>query len=261
MIRALFAAALIVVSLAGLESARSGLRVETLTVGRTPVTSYALPDADGPVVVVAHGFAGSRQMMQGYALPLARAGYRVVVFDFLGHGRNPLPMSGDVTRVDGTTRLLMDQTAQVIDAVQDGGPVALVGHSMATDVLARLAAERDDIGPVVLISAFSEVIDAATPETLLLVTGAWEAGLRGFALDAVHMIAPDAGEDQTVTDGPVTRRAQVAPFAEHVSVLHSRAGRAAAVDWLDRAYGRGSPVRILPSGWAIMGLLGGLVLA
>jgi hypothetical protein len=59
----------------------------------------------------------------------------------------------------------------------------------------------------------------------------------------------------------VIRRAVVAPFAEHVSVLHSRAGRRAALDWLDRDYDRGSDVAILPSGWAILGLLGGLVLA
>ncbi|MBU2357318.1 MAG: lysophospholipase, partial [Alphaproteobacteria bacterium] len=80
----------IVVSLFVLHDARRGLEITSLTVGETPVTRYALPGADGPVVVVAHGFAGSRQMMQGYALPLAQAGYRVFAFDFQGHGRNPV---------------------------------------------------------------------------------------------------------------------------------------------------------------------------
>lgn len=251
----------ILLSLAVLEASRWGVGTRTFAVGTTPVTSYAVPGADGPVVVVAHGFAGSRQMMQGYALPLAQAGYRVFVFDFLGHGRNPVPMSGDVTALDGTTRLLMDQTAEVIDAVADGSdPVALIGHSMATDVLARVARERLDVGPVVLISAFSDAIDGETPKTLLLIPGAWEGPLRAFARAAVEMVAPGASENETVRQGDVTRRAQVAPFSEHVSVLHSRVGRAAAVDWLDAAYGRTSAVTIWATGWAIMGLLGGLVL-
>lgn len=261
-LRLVLSLAAIAMSLFVLERARSDLEIERFLVGTTPVTVFSAPGADGPAVVIAHGFAGSRQMMQGYALPLARAGYRVFAFDFLGHGRNGTPMSGDVTRVDGTTRLLVDQTNSVIDALgPDTGPVALIGHSMATDILARVAAERPDVGPVVLVSAFSKAIDRETPRSLLLVTGAWEPGLRRFAVEALRMVDPGAGEGQTARTGAVTRRAVVAPFSEHVAVLQSRVGRRAALDWLDAAYGRSSTVAILPTGWAIVGLLGGLVLA
>ncbi|MDY8111014.1 alpha/beta fold hydrolase [Fulvimarina sp. 2208YS6-2-32] len=259
--RTVIALVLVIVSVLVLELSRSGVAYREILVGETPVTAYATDDADGPRVVIAHGFAGSSQMMQGYALPLAKAGYRVFSFDFLGHGRNPVPMSGDVTAITGTTRLLVDQTSAVIDAVKTGEePVALIGHSMATDILARVAAERPDIGPVVLISAFSQAIDATHPQTLLLVPGAWEPGLRAFALDAARMVDPAAAEDETVAAGAVIRRAQIAPLSEHVSVLHSRVGRAAAVEWLDDAYGRTSDVRVLPTGLAILGLFGGLVL-
>jgi len=244
-----------------LEAARAGVTISRTQVVDTPVTSYAVPGADGPSVVIAHGFAGSRQMMQGYALPLARAGYHVHVFDFLGHGRHRLPMSGDVSVIEGTTQRLMDQTLQVVDAVaRADAPTALIGHSMATDVLARVAVERADIGPLVLISAFSRVIDASQPQSLLLITGAWEPGLRDFALEAVRMVSPDAGEGETARSGDVTRRAVIAPWAEHVAVLHSRAGRAAALDWLNAGYDRDATSRILPTGWAILALLGGLVL-
>ena len=261
MLRTAVAFLMILGSLVILEVSRADVTVVRVDVGDTPVSLYARPAADGPAVVIAHGFAGSRQMMQGYALPLARAGYSVHVFDFLGHGRHDRPMSGDVGSVDGTTRLLVDQTAAIVEAAEAGGrPLALLGHSMATDVLVRVAAERDDIGPVVLVSAFSQVIDATTPRDMLLVTGAWEPGLRGFAVEAARMVDPEAQEGETVTAGEVRRRAEIAPFVEHVSVLHSRAGRRAAVDWLDSAYGRTSNVTILPTGWAILGLLGGLVL-
>ena len=258
---AVIAGALILASLAVLEAARTRVETRDLTVGATPVTAYARSGAEGPVVVIAHGFAGSRQMMQGYALPLARAGYRVFSFDFLGHGRHPLPMSGDVTAVAGTTRLLIAQTEAVIDAVSDGqAPVALLGHSMATDVLARVAAERSDIGPVVLLSAYSQAITPDTPRTLLLLAGEWEPGLRAAALDYARQVMPEAVEGQTVTADEVTRRAEVAPFAEHVSILHNRAARQAALRWIDQAYGRHAEATIWPTGWAILGLFAGLVL-
>lgn len=253
--------ATIVLSLVILEAPRRGVDVAPIQIGQTPVVRYATANADGPVVVVAHGFAGSQQMMQGYALPLARAGYRVYAFDFLGHGRHPVPMSGDVTSVDGTTRLLMEQTAEVLDAVGTGpGPIALLGHSMATDILVRVAAIRDDIGPLVLVSAFSGEIDANTPDDLLLVTGAWEPGLRRFARESVQLVDPEAEEGNFAGRGDVLRRAVVAPFSEHVSVLHSRVARREAVAWLDRSFGRTSDIAIWPTGWAILGLLAGLVL-
>lgn len=259
-LRTLLALGIVVIALAVLERARLGVEITRFDVGETPVTAYAQPDSTGPVVVIAHGFAGSQQMMTGFALPLARAGYRVFAFDFEGHGRNRVPMSGDVTAVDGTTRLLVAQTRTVMDAVGEGDTqVALLGHSMATDVLVRAAQGRTDVGPMVLVSAFSQAIDADTPKMLLLVSGAWEAGLRGFGLKAVQMVDPAAGEGQTLSNGSVTRRAVAAPFSEHVSVLQSRVARREAVAWLDQAYERRSQVTIWPTGWAILGLLGGLV--
>ena len=260
--RSILALVMIALSVLVLEYARSGVDITRFNVGQTPVTSYARAGADGPVVVVAHGFAGSEQMMQGYALPLAQAGYRVFVFEFLGHGRHRVPMSGDVSAVDGTTRLLVEQTTAVIDAVADAGlPVALIGHSMATDVLARVAAENSgQTGPMVLISAFSQVIDATTPATLLLVAGDWEPRLKAYALEAAQMVDPAARMGDTARGGDTLRRAVAAPFSDHVSILHSRTARAEARAWLDQAYGRTSTGAMLPTGWAILGLLFGLVL-
>jgi pimeloyl-ACP methyl ester carboxylesterase len=154
-LRAALVILFILLSLGVLEVAGHGVGITQSQVDLVPVTEYALPDAAGPVVVLTHGFAGPQQMMQDYTPPLAQAGHRVFVFEFLGHGRNPLPMSGDVTSVDGTTRLLVDQTAAVIDAVApEAASVALLGHSMATDALVRAAAERSDIGPHRFVAQF-----------------------------------------------------------------------------------------------------------
>lgn len=246
-----------------LEQQRAGLGISARSVGETPVTRYAAPGATGPVVVVAHGFAGSRQMMQAYSTDLARAGYRVWAFDFEGHGRHPQPMSGDVDSLDGTTRMLVEQTRDVVTAAQSAegwdGAVALLGHSMATDIIIRAAINDDRIGPLVAISAFSEAVTATAPDNLLLISGAWEPGLRDFARDAVAMVDTETGEAETARADGITRRAVVAPWAEHVAVLHSRAGRAEAVAWLDAAYDRQSDLEIRATGQWVLALMFAIV--
>jgi pimeloyl-ACP methyl ester carboxylesterase len=248
-----------------LERARSGLEISRFTVGTTPATFYALPGADGPAVVVAHGFAGSRQLMEAWSLTLARAGYRVLAFDYEGHGRNPVPMTGDVTAVDGTTRLLVDETLKLARAARSlpgqDAPVALIGHSMATDIIIRAsgAAEPGLIGPVVAISAFSQAVTADHPPNLLLITGQGEGALRGFAIEALGMVEPGATEGTTVAEGTVTRRAVVAPLTEHVTVLWSETGLREARAWLDTAYGRASDARVADTGGWLLLLLASIV--
>ncbi len=239
-----------------LECARGDLRFEALHVGPTPVT-YLHGAPDGPAIVVAHGFAGSRQMMLAYGQTLARAGYNVYLFDFEGHGRHPQPMSGDLTAIDGTTRLLVAQTLTVLEHAADrhGAPVALLGHSMATDILVRVAIEADAVGPLVLLSAFSNAITTDAPASLLLIAGAWESGLAGFAQDAVRMVDTAADFGQTVSQGGVTRRAILAPWSEHVSILHSREGQRAALAWMNDHFERGGTAAVPPTGWALLALL------
>lgn len=238
-----------------LEGARSGVEITEQRVGPTPVTRMS-DGSGGPPVVIAHGFAGSRQMMQAYGLTLARAGYTVHAFDFEGHGRHPGAMRGDLGAIDGTTRRLVTQTRSVVEAARQGpAPVALLGHSMATDVLVRAAAEVEGTGPLVLLSAFSEAITATHPADMLLITGAWEPGLTGFAREAVQMVAPEAGLGRTVARDGVRRKAMLAPAAEHVAILHSRAGRSAALDWLNGYYERSRQAPAPPTGWALLALL------
>jgi pimeloyl-ACP methyl ester carboxylesterase len=258
---AIAALVLVLVSLWQLQGMRQGVEIESLSVGQTPVTRYALPDSDGAVIVIAHGFAGSTQMMQAYALTLAQANYRVYGFDFLGHGRNPVPMSGDVSTIDGTTRLLVDQTLDVVEAVADtGAPVGVLGHSMATDVLVRAALDgRVQIGPLVLLSAFSGAVTAQEPADMTLIAGQWEGRLRAFGLEAVRMIDPEAAEGDLVREGDVVRKADFAPLTEHVSILHSRVAQQNALDWFNGSFAQDGETEIPASGWWLIGLLAGIV--
>ncbi len=242
---------LIVLSVWKLERERAGLDISSFDVGTTPVTLYQLPNQTGPVFVVAHRFAGSHQIMQAYSLPLARAGYRVLAFGFEGHGRNPIPMSGDVSSVDGTTALLVAETRRVIAAARtlpEAGQVALLGHSMATDVILRASiAEtkaRTPIDAMVAISMFSQAVTAKEPARLLVISGQWESFLRKAGLDAVRLVDPNAGEGDLAVAGSVTRSAVVAPAVEHVGVLFSATAVKDAMAWLDTAFGRRSTVAV-----------------
>jgi hypothetical protein len=253
----------------GLEAPRQGLEIRHDRVGETPVTVMRLPDATGPVAVIAHGFAGSRQLMAAWQLSLAQAGLIAVSFDFEGHGRNPVPMSGDVTSVDGTTRLLMAETGRVTDyavGLPGAAPVvALVGHSMASDIIVRQALEDRRVASVVGISVFSQAITEAAPENLLIVNGAWEGALRAEAQRVMAEL--DAAEGETVGspgDG-FARRAVAVPFTEHVSILYAGRGIAEAQAWLAASLGLGpgatalAPARLGP--WIVATFAGVVLLA
>ncbi|MCX7286814.1 MAG: alpha/beta hydrolase [Rhodobacterales bacterium] len=257
------ALAIIALSVFMLERGRAGLVITDLAVGTTPATLYQRPGSEGPLVVVAHGFAGSRQLMQAYSLTLAQSGYSVLAFDFEGHGRNPVPMSGNVDAIEGTTQRLVDETLRVLAAgraLPEVGPgVALLGHSMATDIIARAAIADGAVDSVVGISMFSQAVTAEQPARLLVISGQWEGMLRAAALTMARLVDPVAVEGATVTAGDVTRRVVVAPGVEHVGVLYSATGLREARGWLDATFGRESAGPVVTPGLWILLLLAGIV--
>ncbi|WP_375551113.1 alpha/beta hydrolase [Rhodophyticola porphyridii] len=250
-----------------LERPRAGLEISSLMVGETPATVMQVPETTAPVVVIAHGFAGSRQLMHPYQLTLARAGYITVSYDLQGHGRNPLPMSGDVNSIDGTTRLLMEEIGRVTDAALAlpgaDGRVALLGHSMASDIIVRQALADDRVGAVVAISLFSEAVTAAEPENMLVVNGAWEGALRAEAQRIMAEVGAAEGDTVGTPGEGFARRAVAAPMVEHVGVLYSATGMREAREWLNATFGRdyrsgianiGGPVLLTLLGVVLLGL-------
>lgn len=259
-----------------LQAVRAGLEITSLSIGTTPATVTQLPGVTAaPVVVIAHGFAGSRQLMEGFALTLARAGYIVVSYDLAGHGRNPVPMSGDVSVVTGTTQVLMDELARVSDAALalPGADrrLALIGHSMASDIVVRQAVRDSRVGAVVAVSMFSLAVTKDQPRNLLVVAGAWETMLAAEAEKALQLADPAAQLGQTVGNPAENtgRRAVSAPSVEHVSVLYSATTLTEARDWLNASFGRGGTgdvparggwialllVSVVALGWPLAGAL------
>ncbi len=236
----ILSAVVLVVCVWQLESERSTVveqQIET-QVGRVSIYSDPIV-SNGPLVVVTHGFAGSRQMMQYISRDLARAGFTVAAFDFYGHGRNPEKLSPDVTRIEGTTQQLIEQTQLATKAVKEHlgqtGPMALLGHSMATDVVVRAARDMPDVAAIVAISMYSDAVTASFPERLLILSGEWEGRLRDFGLRVLAQVDEAATEGETAKNGAVLRRAVSVPRTEHVAVLFSPATMQETRNWLQAA--------------------------
>ncbi|TVR93270.1 MAG: alpha/beta hydrolase [Wenzhouxiangellaceae bacterium] len=261
-----------------------GLVIERGWLDSTPVTIYrpgpessseqarsGLEDTDQelPVVLISHGFAGSQQLMQAFAVTLARHGFLAVSFDYYGHGRNLEPLTGDVMDIEGATRSLVEQTAAVADfalALPEAGPgLAVLGHSMASDIIVRHALSDPRVQATVAVSMFSPAVTADAPRNLLVIVGNLEGPLKAEALRVVRLINEQAVAGETVgsfSDGSA-RRAVFAPGVEHVGVLYSPTALRETVAWLDQVFARnssGPEAYIDRRGLAIPLLLSGLVL-
>ena len=237
-----------------LTSATAGLRIETQRVGEVPVTVYRpTGDRPAPVVVIAHGFAGSQQMMQSYAVTLARNGYLAVTFDFPGHGSNPRPFVANLLDEERRVGILLGTLEQVAGFALGlpgvDGRLALLGHSMAGDIMLRYAAaHRDQVATSVLLSPYlSPNCPRTIPRNVLFIYGALEPAMlhqagREAVAAACHEQVPGAGAVETdVTYGDLAtgsaRRLVLAPGVEHIGVLYGATGIGAALDWLNRALG------------------------
>lgn len=227
----------ILISVTMLERQRQGLEISHVQVDDTAVQIMHLSDnKTGPLVLVAHGYAGSQQMMQPIAMALARSGFVVGTYDFHGHGRNPRIMSGDITSIKGTTARLVEQTIALGSGLRNlpwtSNRISLVGHSMATDVVIRAAVGLKDVDAVVAISMYSNAVIADDPKALLIISGEREQRLREVAIEKLHQVDPNAKEGETVRSVTVTRRAVTAPNMGHVGVLYSQTTLNEIRDWI-----------------------------
>lgn len=243
----MIAACAIVTALWQLLAATEGLVVERTALGSTPVTIFrpASPER-APVILVAHGFAGSQQLMHPFAITLARSGYVAVTFDFLGHGRNPVTLRGSVTDGEEATDALLAELGEVADFArfmpESDGRLAVLGHSMASDIVVRHAQANPDVAATVAVSMFSPAVTATSPRNLLVIVGALEPGLKEEGLRVVALGAAEGRAVEGATYGSfadgTARRVAFADGVEHIGVLYSAESLTEARDWLNAAFGR-----------------------
>ena len=123
---------LILMSWGGIAAARRGLSIRSLEQDGVPMVLVAPPAGEKhPGVLIAHGFAGSKQLMLGYAYTLAHSGYATLLWDFRGHGANPFNLNYDSLQPELNTAYaaLVDQPGV------DPERLAIVGHSMGSQAV------------------------------------------------------------------------------------------------------------------------------
>jgi pimeloyl-ACP methyl ester carboxylesterase len=248
-----------------LEGATAGLKITHASAGRTPVTVFQREGGGpAPVVVIAHGFAGSQQLMQPFATTLARSGFIAVTYDCLGHGRNPVPMSGDVaSEKNGPTPLLVAEFGRVVDFARGlpgaDGRIAVLAHSMTTNIVVRYTETHPEVAATVAVSLFSPAVTATTPKNLAVIDGGYEfSHLKNEGLRVVSMVAGGEASPGVIygsfADG-TARRVTFSPGVEHLGVLYSPASMAEARDWLNRVFGENSGGGYLDARGPYLGLL------
>lgn len=244
---------IIAASLWSLLAASAGLVVSRARLGEIPLTVFrSAENGPRPAVVIAHGFAGSQQLMHPLAVTLARDGYIAITFDFAGHGRNATPMTGGIKDMAQSTRHLLSEIETVVQHARglDGsnGAVALAGHSMASELVVQYAMQTPGIEATIALSLFGKAVTADRPRNLLVITGAWEPGVLQEAGWRIVRLAASGDALERVTYGDfaagTARRLVLAAGAEHIGVLYNRDTQQEAASWMNAVFSRpsGAPV-------------------
>lgn len=238
------------------------------TLAGNPVDRYEAVGESRGTVIVAHGFAGSREVMQPWGYAMARRGFDTYVLDQPGHGDSdrPLPpwQSADDTGLGENLIAVIDELVAAGRA--EPGKIALIGHSMGGAAVTQAAMEDSRIGATVTISsAYLGEIWASRPVNLLSLAAQWDPD---WVLEILQNTAAQASDGQgevgvqygTFSAG-TARQADVVPGQNHISILYDPTVIARAALWIQESLGTGEVVaEALPpfSPWLLLAVAAGI---
>ena len=174
-----------------LRAPSDGAREEAILIGSVPIETYVWGDpALQPYVLFAHGWSSHGTRILPWVGDLRKAGYAVVAFDQVGHGKS----GGRTATLPGFTELLIEIGGRY------GPAAAVIGHSLggaaATAGLARgLAAERailiaPSADPVAAAFRFAQLVGLPGRLCRRMIEGFERRIGMGFAEFQAHRNAP-----------------------------------------------------------------------
>ncbi|MFN6564781.1 MAG: alpha/beta hydrolase [Nostoc sp. ChiSLP01] len=221
---------LIVISWWGVLRVQTSLIVRPIERQQVPLLYVAPKNAQNvPGVLIAHGYAGSKQLMLGYAYTLAHAGYATMLWDFDGHAANTKPLEKNSLQqnLNVAYKVLIEQPEV------DRSRLAVLGHSMGSGAVMTAAINQvERYAATVAISPTGASITANAPRNLLLQAGSWESG---FVANAKRLLQRGGGENSNFAEAKA-RKLLIIPNAEHITILFRNFSHQAARDWLNSTF-------------------------
>lgn len=208
-----------------------------------------------PGVLIAHGYAGSKQLMLSYAHVLARAGYATMLWDFDGHGANP----NRLQRFGLQQNLNVALNALVQQPEVDSSRLALLGHSMGSGVIMSAGIEQVNLfAAAIAVSPTGASVTPQAPHNLQLQAGSWEGR---FITNAQQLLAVGGGTNDDFA-AQTARELVIVPNAEHITILFNDVSHQAALRWLNSTFNQSSSSNYVDRrmGWYGLHLLSWLLL-
>lgn len=254
----LIAGVLVLLSWWNIVAAQAGLTVRWFEQDGLPLV-YLVPKSaqNVPGVLIAHGYAGSKQLMLTYGHVLAQAGYAVMLWDFDGHGANPKRLERDSLGRNLATALQAIAQQPEVDRTR----LALLGHSMGSGAVMTAAIDNpNQFSATVGVSPTGASVTPQLPRNLQLQAGSGEGR---FVQNAQRLLEQAGGANSDLKVGR-GREFVLVPNVEHITILFSSVSHQAARRWLDATFGeqRSSQYvdrRMIWQGLHLVGWLLGLV--
>jgi pimeloyl-ACP methyl ester carboxylesterase len=213
----------------------------------------------GRAAVIFHGLTANERLMEPLARSLHAVGWRVILFDLPGHGRNPEPFSfvREEDCADAALRALA-RSGEIAP-----GRTILIGHSLGGALAVRLA-ERFPAAATIAISPAPIPPPERPPANLLVVSASFD--LPSLKAEAAWLDRLAGGRHTAAGDfaaGRAVELIRVFP-ADHTSLIFDPRVWRAIRAWASRAVlaPQAAPGKFFPLGLVgtVVGLAGLLVL-
>lgn len=193
------------------ELTRSGKanRFVSLPAGSTHVRVEG--PADGPTIILVHGFSVAGFTFDDWIAPLTAAGYRVIVPDMFGHGYSERISSPH------TKEVYVDQIAKLLEVLLVTKPVHIVGSSMGGSIATSFAARYQARVKSVTLIAPAGLRETRSNGSVLMspVIGDWLARVLGaYALESAFAQTAARAPDPAAAAAKYGERARFRGHAE-----------------------------------------------
>jgi pimeloyl-ACP methyl ester carboxylesterase len=227
----------------------AGIERQTFTVtGALPVPVIALRPSvrhGDAIAVIVHGYSGSKELMIGFGLELARMGVPSYLPDLPGHGASPVPLAArssadEIAQLEQALAEVIAYARAHSDVPQPR--IILLGHSLGTLVVGTYALSQpnDVIAATILVSPILTTAPTPThPANLLVIVG--QNDIPGIITTSPQLIAAGCGVALDIVtpsyacgaaDQGTARRLVVIPGANHITILTDAATFRAMDAWV-----------------------------